>query len=417
MINDIEAKRINMVIVKDLSRFGRDYIYTGYYLDVYFKKNNIRFISILDNIDSNTNDNNYDFIPFKSIINDMYSKDNSKKIRSALHIKQLSGKWVGACPPFGYMVDKSDKNHLVINKSEANIVKKIFSLYLNGNTLNMISNYLYNKKIMTPNIIRNINKKYKYCNYGYWSTTTIKSILTNPLYTGDMVQNRRSKINYKIKKIKNNEKGKWIIVPNTHDAIITKKDFNKIQEIINSKRKIIINGKKNDYLLCGLINCYECGKRMILQKNKDYYYLVCNTYKKNSKLNICTSHCMNYYSIEKMIIEKIKSIISNHNYTYIINKIEKNIYSKKEEKIKRINDILNKLYIDKLEENICEETYKELNLKYRQELLNINRENKLKDVSSYFNNITKDIIFRLINKIYIHKDKTIDVYFNFIASK
>ena len=137
MIEDIKLGYINMVIVKDLSRLGRDYVLTGYYLDIFFPQNNIRFISILDNIDSLSDDNCYDFVPFKSVINDMYSKDNSKKIKAALRIKQLNGKWVGGCTPFGYMQDKYDKNHLIINEREANIVRKIFSLFLNGNSIIM----------------------------------------------------------------------------------------------------------------------------------------------------------------------------------------------------------------------------------------------------------------------------------------
>ncbi len=137
LIKDIEDKKINMVIVKDLSRFGRDYILTGYYLEMFFPSKNIRFISILDNYDSINNINEY--IPFKSIINDMYSRDNSKKIKAALRIKQQMGKWVGGTTPFGYVQDPKDKNHLIINKEESVIVKKIYSLFLKGYSLTKIS--------------------------------------------------------------------------------------------------------------------------------------------------------------------------------------------------------------------------------------------------------------------------------------
>ena len=116
LIKDIETKKVNMIIVKDLSRFGRDYILTGYYLEMYFPSKNVRFISILDNYDSINNLNEY--MPFKSIINDMYSRDNSKKIKAALRIKQQMGKWVGGCTPFGYKKDPNDKNHLIINEEE-----------------------------------------------------------------------------------------------------------------------------------------------------------------------------------------------------------------------------------------------------------------------------------------------------------
>ena len=248
LLNDIENKKVNMIIVKDLSRFGRDYILTGYYLEMFFPKNNIRFISILDNYDSLNNINEY--IPFKSIVNDMYSKDNSKKIKAALRIKQQMGKWVGGCTPFGYKKDPNDKNHLIVNKNEKEIVIIIYSLFLKGYSINKISEYLYNNSIPTPNTFRGINKNSKYSKLGYWSYTTIKTILTNGLYTGDLVQNRRSRINYKIRKLKKNNKDEWIIIQNTHEKIINKSDFKKVQIMLKEKnysRKT----NKNEFLLCG----------------------------------------------------------------------------------------------------------------------------------------------------------------------
>ncbi len=151
---------------------------------------------------------------------------------------------------------------------------------------------------------------------------------------------------------------------------------------------------------------------MVLQKNKKYFYLVCNTYKKYSKLKICTAHCINYYSLENKIIEKVKKILNEYNYSTIIDKLNNNI---NKNRIKKIEEILNKLYIDKLEEIISEDKFKELNDKYQQELSNYKNynTNTLNYIIEYFNTITKKIIFRLINKIYVHSNKTIDVYFNF----
>lgn len=301
MISDIDEKKVNMVIVKDLSRLGRDYILTGYYTEMWFPKNKVRFVSLLDSIDSLKESN--ELMPFKSLINDMYSKDNSKKIKAALRIKQQLGKWVGGCPPFGYMSDPQDKNHLVINNEEKNIVYIIFMLFLKGKSFSEISNYLFLNNIDSPNVKRgkrkNTNNK--------WSTTTIKSILKNQLYTGDMVQNRRKKINYKLKSIVNNSKEEWIIIPNTHEPIVTKEMFNEVEDMIN--RKINNRNKSNSYLLSGLIYCYECKKRMTIQIIKNKRYLICNTYKKNSKCHLCTTHSNGYDSLEKRIIMIIKSFI------------------------------------------------------------------------------------------------------------
>ena len=341
LIKDIESKKVNMIIVKDLSRFGRDYILTGYYLEMFFPSKNVRFISILDNYDSINNLNEY--MPFKSIINDMYSKDNSKKVKAALRIKQQMGKWVGGCTPFGYTKEVNDKNKLVVEPREAAVVKKIFSLFLKGYSLNKIADYLYTNGIHTPTQTRNINKETKYSKLGYWSTTTIKSILTNELYTGDLVQNRRSKINYKIRKIKRNDRSEWITIKNTHEKIINKKDFINVKRLLDAKTTIRKNNK-NECLLSGLLKCFECKKRIAFQKNNNSIYIVCNTYKKYSKLGLCTSHSNNYKRLESMIIEKIDNILSQLQF----------------------------------------------------------------DIK-----IDRELILLLINKIEIHKDKNIDIYFNF----
>lgn len=321
LLKDIDNKLINTIIVKDLSRFGRDYILTGYYLEMYFPSKNIRFISILDNYDSINNSN--DLMPFKSIINDMYSKDNSKKIKAALRIKQQLGKWVGGCTPFGYMKDPNDKNHLIINEEEAKVVKLIYKLYLQDYTINKISNYLFNNKVLTPTSYRNINRNTKYSKLGYWSTTTIKQILTNELYVGDLVQNRRSRINYKIRKLRKNNKSEWIIVNNTHDSIIDKNIFDIVQKKISNH-----NISNNNLLLSGLLKCFECKKSIVFQKNNNNVYTVCNTYKKYSKYNLCTSHSNNYKKIEDIIINEIKKVlnkkieINRKLITHLIKKIE-----------------------------------------------------------------------------------------------
>ena len=321
LIKDIENKKVNMIIVKDLSRFGRDYILTGYYLEMWFPRKNVRFISILDNYDSINNLNEY--MPFKSIINDMYSRDNSKKIKAALRIKQQMGKWVGGCTPFGYIQDPNDKNHLIINKKESIIVKKIYSLYLKGYSINKISEYLYNNKIPTPTMFRKINKK---SNNIRWSSTTIKSILTNELYTGDLVQNRRSRINYKIRKLKGNDKSEWIIVKNTHNKIISRKDFEIVQRLLKEKNTSRSNNK-NERLLSCLLKCYECKKRIVIQKINNKIYTICNTYKKYSKYNLCTTHSNSYIEIENKVVEELHKYIGNMDINrelilLLINKIE-----------------------------------------------------------------------------------------------
>ena len=197
MINDIELGKVNMVVTKDLSRLGRDYIETGEYVEKYFPMHNVRYVALLDGIDTIADTSNNDIAPFKAVINDMYSRDNSKKIRTALKTMQRQGKWVGGCPPFGYMVDPKDKNHLVPNEDEAKIVKDIFRYASNGLTYYQIAEKLTIDKVPTSSILRSTNRKGKMAIQGYWSTKTVKGILSNELYLGDMVQNRNSRISYK----------------------------------------------------------------------------------------------------------------------------------------------------------------------------------------------------------------------------
>ena len=176
MIEDIEQGKINMVVTKDLSRLGRDYIETGEYIEKYFPMKKVRYVALLDGIDTMLDSSNNDIAPFKAVINDMYSRDNSKKIRTALKTMQMKGKWVGGCTPLGYKTDPNDKNHLIISDKEAYIVKKIFSLAQRGLTYCQITDYLINKKIPTATILRNKNNNAYMASRGIWSTKTVRNI-------------------------------------------------------------------------------------------------------------------------------------------------------------------------------------------------------------------------------------------------
>ncbi len=423
MLDDIILKKVNMVVVKDLSRLGRDYITVGYYIEKWFPNNGVRFISLLDNVDTFTQNGDNDMAPFRSIFNDLYSKENSKKIRAALRIKQLDGKWVGGCPPFGYMKDINNRNKLIINHDEATIVKKIFTLFLSGNSLNNISNYLYNCRISPPSIIRQIDKHNKYSLLGFWSTTSIKYILKNQLYTGDMVQNRRKRISYKIRKIINNREDEWIIIPNTHEPIISKQVFNDVQRIL--KRNNNLKSKRIErFLLEGMLFCGDCNKRIVLQKNGKNYYTVCNNYKKYSKLKLCSSHSNNYFQLENRILSEIRKILEkvdiNKIYYELNNKINKELGKIDiDNKIIEYNDLLDKCYIEKIENKISDDMYERITDKIK---IKINKLQKYDEsllaidfdyIKNIINNLNREMIIRLIEKIDIYENKNIIVHYNF----
>ena len=435
MINDIEQDKVNMVVTKDLSRLGRDYIGTGEYIENWFPEKNIRYVSVNDGIDTFLDNNgNNDIAPFKSILNDMYSKDLSKKIRTALHTMQKQGKWVGGKTPLGYIQDKEDKNHLVICKEEAKIVKVIFDMAKAGNQIGVIRDYLNSHQIPTASQLR-------YNKVTFWSNKTIKNILSHEIYIGTTIQNKRSRINYKNRKMRENPKEQWYIVENTHEPIIDKKTFDTVKKMVIVQKYERIE-KKNYTLLDALVYCYECGHKIGIKKDtrSGKYFTICNNYRRNSKLGICTCHGFNYEYLEDKILSYIKEL-----FKYIDSeKIELNIKNSKtvydykkllentEKEIELIKNNIDKMYMDKLEgkitEEICERVLNKYNEQIREkqmqyEEIKKNRkdleEDNSKDIAKVvkeflsLENPTPELMKVIINKIKIHQDKQIDIIFNF----
>ncbi|MCI8964891.1 MAG: recombinase family protein [Clostridia bacterium] len=434
MVQDIEQGRINMVITKDLSRLGRDYIETGEYIEKWFPEKNVRYVSVTDGIDTFSNNNgNNDIAPFKSILNDMYSKDLSKKIRTALHTMQKQGKWVGGKTALGYIKDQNDKNHLIICEEESEIIKTIFNMAVNGNSINIIRDYLNNNNIPTANQLR-------YNKASFWESKTIKNILTNQVYIGNTVQNKRSRISYKNRKLRANPKDEWVIVENTHESIIDKAIFEKVQKM-NIAQKYQRNEKKNHYLLGGLLICYECKHKIGVKNGRNSHrYMICNYYRKNSKLGLCTSHGFNYDSLEEKILQYIKELFSNIDSGKLKLDIENNrtkcdynqMLKKLEAEISITQDNLDKMYIEKLNNKISETMYERVSKKLIQEIKQkeesheelketIAGENKDNDrdiektIKEFLrlDNPTPELMKVIINKIEVHQDKQIDIIFNF----
>ncbi len=423
-----------MVITKDLSRLGRDYIETGEYVEKWFPEKNVRYVSVNDGIDTfATNNGNNDIAPFKSILNDMYSKDLSKKIRTALHTMQSQGKWVGSKTALGYQKDVNDKNKLVICEEEAEIVRRIFDMAYLGTGIGEIKNYLNLNHIPTTNRMR-------YGKETYWSTRTIKKILTNQVYIGVTVQNKRSRINYKNRKLRANPKEQWYVVENTHPAIIDKSQFEAIQKmkIAQSYER---TQKKSHFLLDGLMICYECKHKIGVKKGKgNRWDMLCNNYRKNSKLHICTAHAFNYKKLEIAVLEYIKELFLNVNQEKIqLNISNSNIkhdYKRLQEKVKNeiitLNNNLDKMYLDQLNNKINSQMYERLSKKLQndmkqkeQEYLELEElknnseeenEDEIKKVIDEFLKLeepTGELMRILIHKIEVHQDKQIDITFNF----
>ena len=443
MIKDIELGKINMIITKDMSRLGRDYIGTGELIEKYFPNNNIRYIAINDGIDTFLDNTNNDIAPFKAIMNDMYAKDISKKVKTSLHSRMKEGLYVSGRCPFGYLKDPNNKNHLLINEEQAKTVKLIYDLALKGNTYHYIAGELTKRKIKTPASYYNYvwNSKCISKEFGVWVDTTIKAILTNRIYVGDLVQGKTKKINYKLKKtIKNNPKD-YIIALNTHEAIIDRNTFNYVQSLLpkNVKRP----EKKRFYLLDGILYCGDCKHRITIryQNKTGRSYTTCNYYRTYSKYHVCTTHTNNYEILENVILDnirkvykknldqnKIKNYIENLNFTDNCLKIKKQIESLRITNNKLIEN-LDKTYMDKLKGLLDESQYLRIrkNLKkeiddnkliianLKKEQLNLNKIDNKNYINEFlsFDSQNRKLIINLVEKIYIYQNKRIDIIFNF----
>ena len=450
MINDVESGKVNMIITKDMSRLGRDYIGTGELIEKYFPNKNVRYIAINDGIDTFIDNTNNDIAPFKAIMNDMYAKDISKKVKTSLHSRMKEGLYVSGRCPFGYMKDPTNKNHLVVNVEQASVVKLIFDLALKGNTYHFIAQYLTQRKIKTPasyyNYVWNTKCSTECISqeYGVWVDTTIKAILTNRIYTGDAVQGKTKKINYKLKKTVKNKPNDFIIVENTHEAIIDRDTFNYVQTLLpkNVKRP----EKKRFYLLDGLLYCGDCKHRITIryQTKTGRSYTTCDYYRTYSKYHVCTTHTNNYEALERVILDniigvckkyldknKVKDSIGNISPLDNTLKIKKQI-----ESLGLINnkltENLDKTYMNMLKGIIDEEQYVRVSESLKQEIEN-NRKNidNLKNENSesnkidkklidkYINeflsleNLVRELIINLVEKIYIYQDKQVDIIFTF----
>lgn len=216
MLDEIEKGNIHIILTKDLSRLGRDYIKTGYYLEQYFPSRGVRYIAVNDGIDTLCDTPANDMAPFRAVFNDMYAKDISKKVRCALDTKKREGKFIGAIPPYGYKKHPNNHNLLIVDNEKAKIVRDIFDMRIKRFSYTEISRILTNKCISSPS-----QKSSK------WNDVTIKRIIQNPLYLGHLVQGRTRTINYKVKKRMYLTSDKWVIVKNTHEPIISEEIFER----------------------------------------------------------------------------------------------------------------------------------------------------------------------------------------------
>ena len=311
MIGDIETKKVNMVITKDLSRLGRDYIMTGHYMERYFPEHRVRYISLLDGIDTGVDSTANDITPFRAIMNDMYAKDISKKIKSVKRDKQRKGQFIGGKPMYGYKMHPTEKNKIIIDEEVAPVVRRIFALALSGMSCRKIATTLNEQGVPTPAT---------YCGWkvgnpgpytGLWSSERISEMLKNETYIGNMVQGRMVKISYKSKKCLRQSPENWVVVEGTHEPIIDPETFQKVQMLVNSRKHT--RSRTYDFLLKGLIFCHECGYPMAVLNRKnaageDRLFFVCRTYQRFTKAGVCTCHSIKEETVNEAVLAKVREV-------------------------------------------------------------------------------------------------------------
>lgn len=380
MIADIENKKVNLVITKDLSRLGRDYIDTGYYLERYFPQKAVRYIALSDGIDTFENTTNNDMSPFKAVINDMYAKDISKKIRTVMDTKRINGQFIGAFAPYGYVKDEHNKNMLLVDEESAKIVKRIFTMYLSGCSMAEIVRVFNREQLLTPTEYKNQVQNLSYVNVNVktrgWRMETIKRILTNPTYIGNMAQHRSEKINYKVKKFKKIPPSDWIIAEHTHEAIIDEQDFAITQQLIQKKASITYPTPRTEHLLGGLLVCGDCEMPMTFrrrEKSKEFI-AICSGYSRFGKEK-CNRNVIDEALLNDYVISDLKSLSKRflhedflkHFSNFSIdnakqrNDIELAKICKRQDEIRQI---IKSLYEDKVKGILTEADFLEMSAEY-----------------------------------------------------
>ena len=463
MMSDAEEGKIATIIVKDMSRFGRDYIMVGYYTEIYFPNSDIRFIAINDQVDTVSATDN-DFTPFKNIMNEWYAKDTSKKIKAVLKTKGNSGKHLSTLPPFGYKKDPNDKEKWIVDEEAASTVKEIFDLYIGGLKINDIAKRLTEKGKETPQLYA-MKRGLKYRGRSpypeIWNNSTIRYILVQMAYTGCTVNFQTYRKSFKSKKMAFHPKDEWKIFEDTQPAIIDRQTFDTVQKMREHKRVYIKSNETN--MFSGLLYCADCGGLLTIQrykKNHDYDHFYCSTYRKKKK-GLCTSHRIRVKDLKEVILQDLRKTceyVAFHEKEFIENYLKSTTakqqkaqakaqseLSKTTARIEEINGIIRKLYEDNVKGKMTDERFDFLAKSYETEQTelrakteelkkiiaateqdNDNLKKFLKIVEHYLciEELTPEILHSFIDKIYIDETEIFDgkkmqgvrIVYNFVGA-
>ena len=454
MITDIENGKINCVITKDLSRLGRNYLQSGAYIEMYFPQKNIRYIAITDGIDT-LNSNQNDIMPFKNILNEMYAKDTSKKVKSAIQSRMREGTYIGSKAPFGYLKDPNNKRRLIIDEKTKPIIELIYKLCLEGKGTQLISQELMKRKIPRPSaFVENAEKLYGLTeeNKYQWSHRMVLNVLRDPVYCGNMARNKRPTLSFKNSKRMYIPKSDYIYARNTHEGIVSEEIWEQVQTMVDKRKCNNKKGLYYDNIFQGLVRCPKCGYALTpktdyrLKKKEliDFVHFSCSTYKKYG-VNACSSHRIEARDLYNIVLEDIQyhgnmALSAKEDFVEkIIEKIEvekidegKELSNKLELKKNQLAELdrsYEQLYEDRLEGNITERNFNLMNVSiskkqdklieeikvlegdievsfetednYKKFMDNISKYAKIKSLNRY-------ILNQIIDKIYVYDKEEID---------
>lgn len=441
MMEDIKNKKINGIIVKDLSRLGRNYIEVGNFIDEIIPKYKLRFISVNDNVDSYKDPNIMSSleIPFKNLMNESYSRDSSKKLRSSLKASKKAGNFIGKYAPYGYLKDENDCHKLKIDNEAAIIIRQIFDMALRGYSKQQIIKELNNNHILTPSMYMIHRLNYDLAiSSKTWNTKVIDYILKNATYTGSLIQGKKTRISHKTHNIVSVAEEEWIKYPNHHEEIVSEEIFLQVQDLLYN-RNLRINNQGNFNKYTGYLKCPECGSNLYkstrTKKGVKQVFYYCGTYMKTKK---CNKHYILEKELDAIVIatlnsfielvcdvnDKISEVISvpNIEYEKEMNKIKLIEIEKEIDKYKRL---LKEVSEDYKCDFISKDDFDDFNSNYLYELnkLQIEKDNivnskvKTKDLNwlekfkatNKINEIDRNIVEQFIENIYVNNDKTVEI--------
>lgn len=459
MIEDVKAGRTDCIIVKDLSRFGREHIGVGRYQEMIYPENGIRFIAIMDNVDTQSEDSN-EFAAFTNLFNEWYPKTTSKKVRQVKRSKAMNGEHLGA-PPFGYSKNPDDPKHWLIDEDAAPVVSRIFQMAMEGYGCSAIATALWSDKVLTPSAYKllkgiGVGKKSE-DPYG-WEPSAVGAILDNPAYIGITESLKTTRLTFKSKKRVPSSKERRAIIEDSHEPVIDSLVWEKVRTLRQNKRRPTKTGATS--IFSGLLYCADCGAKLSLNVSSGYRYFRCSGYKRNSRKKACSIHYIRESVLEQLVLKQLRQFLAylqQFERTFVKLQIDSSIADReyelhqKEQRLEQlkrrtveIERLFRKIYEDNVSGKITDEQFYRLSNGYEAELADAKVEidtltGEVKNADTAVTNVEKliavtrrytrideltpEILNALVDKIVIHeaakkdgkRTQSIDIYYSYVG--